>query len=94
MASRKPAPLAFTDPRGSVRGTGLRIHPRQTRVRDAEIELMNFLAGLETKHDLTEAEMLAVVAKELGSFVADVARLAIREERHGDRSKPGGLADG
>ncbi len=69
----------------------MRIHPRDILVRHAENELREALADLVKKHALTEAEALRVVNAALSDWVAGVAKYAIRGERHGDPSKPGGI---
>lgn len=68
-----------------------RIHPREARCRDAELELDGFVLDLVKKHALTEGEALRVVAASAHRWVASVAKYMIREERHGDPEKPGGL---
>jgi methyl coenzyme M reductase gamma subunit len=65
-----------------------RIHPRESMVRAAESRVRNALAN-ET-HGLTEGERLRVIAAVFGDAVGSIAKLAIREERHGDPDKPGG----
>jgi hypothetical protein len=68
------------------------IHPRERIVNEAEIDLAHALLGVWEKHDLTDAEMLRVVAAVFGRHVASNAKYRIREERHGDTDKPGGWA--
>lgn len=58
-------------------------------VREAEVQLRT--AVLKILEGLTEAEGLRVVNAVLSSHVGSVAKYAIREERHGDLDKPGGL---
>lgn len=43
------------------------------------------------KHGLTEAEKLRVVNAIASDWIAGVAKYAIRDERHGNTSTPGGL---
>jgi hypothetical protein len=66
------------------------MHSRETVVREAELKLKRAL--LEAIKDLTEAEGLRVVNAVMSSHIGSVAKYAIREERHGDPEKPGGLA--
>ena len=69
----------------------MRIHPREERCHKAENELRESLLEIVQKHELTEAEALRVVNAALSGWVGSVAKYAIREERHGDPSKPGGV---
>lgn len=71
----------------------MRIHPREEIVRRAENELANTLATTVAKHRLTEPEALRAVNAACSSWIASVAKYAIREERHGDATKEGGLAE-
>ena len=70
----------------------MRIHPRETTVRRAESELREEILRVVEKHDLTEAEALRMVNNVCSFWIADVAKYAIRQERHGNMSTPGGLA--
>lgn len=65
------------------------IHPREHAVRAAEIKLREAIATATA--GLTEAEALRAVNAVASEWIATCARYAIREERHGDTSKPGGL---
>jgi hypothetical protein len=66
-----------------------RIHPREAMVLAAEIRLR--AAVTNELHGLTTAERLRVLAAVLGDTVGSIAKYAIREERHGDQDKPGGV---
>jgi hypothetical protein len=68
----------------------MRIHPRETLVRTAK--LMVSSAVLTHTAELTEAERLFVVNAVCSDWIAGVAKIAIREERHGNADTPGGLA--
>ncbi len=70
----------------------MRLHPREMVVRQAKCDLLNAILDVVAKHELTEGEQLSVVAGELSSWVMGVAKYAIREERHGDPEKCGGLS--
>lgn len=69
----------------------MRIHPREEQTRKAENELRSAILDIVQKHKLTEGEALRVVNEACSSWIAGVAKYAIREERHGDATKPGGL---
>lgn len=71
----------------------MRQHRREPIVRAAENELRGAIIDIIEKHQLTDAEALAIVAAALGGHVGSVAKYAIRMERHGDPNKPGGLED-
>lgn len=67
------------------------IHPREKLVNKAEREIENTISNILEKHDLTVAEELRVLAAVLGNRIGMTAKFMIREERHGDTDKPGGL---
>jgi len=67
------------------------MHPRELIVRKAVHELVNALAALSVKHQLTEAEQLRVIHTAYTDQVSSVIRYMIRAERHGDTDKPGGV---
>lgn len=70
-----------------------RIHPRETAVKAAEIDLAKVVSDTIEKHKLTEAEALRVVNNALSGWIAGFAKYAIRAERHlDDPEKPGGWA--
>ena len=69
----------------------MKLHPRERKVREAEVELSKAMTRLYTEHGLTTAEALRVVADASNSFIQGLSRIAIREERHGELDKPGGL---
>lgn len=67
-----------------------KIHPRMDIVHEARRELDLALDEIVKKHKLTTGERLQVVNGVCSSFVAAVARSAIRHERHPDNpEKPG-----
>lgn len=68
---------------------GLKIHKREQIVDDAAMALATAWAAARRK--LTTAEELAVIARFVTDTVGGIAKYAIREERHGDTDKPGGL---
>jgi len=61
-----------------------RLHPRYHDVKNADIALATFIAGLSEKCDLTDTELIDLIAKQLAHFT----HLAVRMERHGDVNKP------
>ncbi len=70
----------------------LRIHPRELVVRDAERALRDAVNTiLWKKFELTTSEILSVLASVLAGEIASITKLCIREERHGDLNKPGGV---
>jgi hypothetical protein len=69
----------------------MKIHSRERSVTLAECDLSRALTDVWKKYDLTSAEMLRVVAQVLGGHISSHAKYEIREERHGDINKPGGL---
>ena len=69
----------------------LRLHPREMPVQRASADLRQAVCDWRDRHDLTEAETLAVLTEVLGGSIGSIAKYAIREERHGDPDKPGGL---
>jgi hypothetical protein len=68
----------------------MRLHEREPLVREAEHKLLT--AMIEATEALTEAEKLRVVNAVCSNWIAGAAKVAIRIERHGDMSTPGGLA--
>lgn len=69
----------------------MRIHRREQAVHAAEHELTRFILDLVKKHELTEGEQLRVVNAAASSYIGGMAKYMIRDERHGDPSKPGGI---
>lgn len=65
------------------------LHPRERLVTKAKLDLQMAIEG--PLEGLTEAEKLRVVNSVLSSYIGSVVKYAIREERHGDLEKPGGL---
>lgn len=63
---------------------------RDKVVKEAKLDLMDFLMGLRKK--LTEGEFLQVVIEEAGWAISTTAKYMIRMERKGNRDIPGGLA--
>lgn len=71
----------------------MHIHPREITVNDAASALRTAVNEiLWKKYGLTTAESLRVLADVLGGEIAGIAKLCIREERHGNLDTPGGLA--
>jgi hypothetical protein len=68
--------------------SGPQIHERHFIVADAQNAIAKLLLDVEKKYDLTYAEMVGILAGQL----AAMTKYAIREERHGDASKPGDVA--
>ena len=69
-----------------------KIHPRESIVAEARLELATAINNIRVKYDLTSAEHLQMVNTELSSVVGFMAKFAIREERHGNTDTPGGWA--
>lgn len=69
----------------------MKIHQREQTVRAAELELRCAINDTIKKHKLTSGESLRVVITIAYEWIGNMARYAIREERHGDSDKPGGL---
>ena len=61
-----------------------RLHPRYHDVKNADIALATFIDGLAEKCNLTDTELIDLLAKQ----VAKWTHLAVRIERHGDVTKP------
>jgi hypothetical protein len=66
-----------------------RMHEREALVRAAETKLRTALA--EATEGLTEYESLRVVNGCASDYIGGIAKYGIREERHGNVNKPGGL---
>lgn len=67
-----------------------RRHPREESCTKAQIALKLAIQTICREHDLTDAESLRVVTAAMSTWIGDVAKYAIRMERHGDTNKPGG----
>lgn len=70
----------------------MKIHEREPMVKRSAIALRDAVDKWRDVHKLTTPEELRVLNQVFGSEIAAIAKYAIREERHGDSSKPGGLA--
>lgn len=68
-----------------------RIHPRESIVTQAERDLDEAFDRICQRHELTCGEKLRIAVSVFARYVGDVAKYTIREERHGDPSKRGGL---
>jgi hypothetical protein len=69
-----------------------RLHARERVVTDARLELTEAVIDWRRKHDdLTWGELFSIVGEVLGGQVTGLAKYLIREERHGDQDKPGGI---
>lgn len=66
-----------------------KIHHREMLVRDAELKIHIVLS--EATKGLTSAEVVRVVTSATSTFLLSFTKYLIREERHGDTDKPGGL---
>lgn len=69
-----------TTHRGDLRGTDVIIHPRESIVRDASLELESFVIQWLKKHELTYGEIFTL----LGEMICRTAKYAVRAERHPD----------
>ena len=67
-----------------------RLHKREQIVREAELKLRQAMLDIWKESDLTDAEMLRIVAACFGDHVAGHAKYDIRMERHGNTDTPGG----
>lgn len=67
-------------------------HEREQVVREVELKLGKHLVDTLMETDLTYGEQLRVLTEVYGNFLARMAKYMIREERHGDPNKCGGLA--
>lgn len=70
------------------------IHSRERATNQAEYDLRDAVHAVifDKARDLTFGEVLRVLQSVLGGAISDLARDAIRQERHpDDPSKPGGL---
>ena len=70
-----------------------KIHEREQRVYDAELELRGAILDIRKKHDLTLAEYVRMLNSVFYDSLGSVVRLWIRDERHGNNDTPGGLAE-
>lgn len=59
---------------------GIRMHERTMIVNQARTDLEGFLIDWEKKYELTYAEVFSI----LGDRIANIAKYAIRAERHPD----------
>jgi hydrogenase maturation factor len=69
----------------------MRIHHREENVRRATMALNKALIDTLTKEALTAGETIRVLMAVFGGHLDSIAKFAIRQERHGDEDKPGGL---
>lgn len=69
----------------------MRLHPREEVVSRARVDLMEKLLDWRRGHDLTTAELFSILGGTLGGEITGIAKYLIREERHGDQDRPGGL---
>jgi hypothetical protein len=67
-------------------------HEREDRCTEARTELRGCAVDICRRYELTRAEGLRVVNEVLAEWISGVARILIREERHGDVTKPGNRA--
>lgn len=70
----------------------MKIHERERVVREADAALRQAVLDWSAKHDqLTVNETLQVLNRVSSDQVAAILKYEIREERHGDQDRPGGL---
>jgi hypothetical protein len=71
----------------------MRLHEREAIVRQAEIDLREKMTEFanEFADKLTTWEYMRVVHGVLSDDIGSQIKYAIRDERHGDTDKPGGL---
>lgn len=65
----------------------MKIHKREQIVADARADVAIAISKAFQKHGVTYGEATQILAAEL----AGLAKYQIREERHSDASKPGGV---
>lgn len=70
----------------------MRIHPRQKLLKEAESIIAAAILNVVVNGKLTGAEYVQVLTKVFSESILDHTKYEIREERHGDKEKPGGLA--
>jgi len=70
-----------------------RLHKREKPVKEAELALRERLLNWEKDwiEKLTTAEYLSVLVRVLSETLQSILKYAIRQERHGNTNKPGGL---
>lgn len=68
-----------------------RRHPRELIVEKAVRDLKEQLCNVIREAELTEGEQLRVCTEVYSNWVGGMAKYIIRDERHGNTSKPGGL---
>ena len=69
-----------------------KIHKRESIVRLAELDITEAVHKITEKHKLTTLEMLCVVNGAMSGVIGSIVKYEIRNERHGNYDKPGGLA--
>ena len=69
-----------------------RIHNREYIVRNVSLQLKKQLMDAIEEHNLTEGEQLRICVEVYSEWVGGMAKYMIRDERHGDPNKCGGLA--
>ena len=66
-------------------------HHREKLVNEAELDLIKAYTDIIKQKDLTTAEVLRVVTNFVHRSIGNIAKYAIRHERHpDDPEKPGG----
>ncbi len=70
----------------------MKIHPRESIVKDAEQKLRGAMLDILGDADLTTGEELRILESVLGGMISNIAKHIIRHERHpNEPDKPGGL---
>lgn len=72
----------------------MKLHEREKLTREASASLKESMIAWAKQYSerLTFAEEIKIVTSELSDWILGMTKYAIRDERHGDTSKPGGLA--
>jgi hypothetical protein len=72
----------------------MKLHEREKLTREASASLKESMIAWAKQYGerLTFAEEIKIVTSELSDWILVLTKYAIRDERHGDTSKPGGLA--
>lgn len=70
----------------------MRMHPRERLVDEAEKVIAAAVLKVLEDFDLTDAEYISVLTNALNTAILRRTKYMIRQERHGDPNKPGGLS--
>jgi len=68
----------------------MELHEREKMVKEIEWDIGDVIA--EKTRELTTGEAIRVFCSLFNGQISTIAKYMIREERHGESDKPGGLA--